>query len=225
VASSFSLQIAEFVKTVKAREDLVVRKLGLDILSSVVRMSPVDTGRFRGNWQVGLNAPVAGQLARLDKSGAVTIAAGNQILSHASAGGVIYLNNNLPYAQRLEYGWSKQAPSGMVRITAAFVPSGTYLRPWLLPAPTEAMTLSAAGPNDYRGIFQVSVFAAVDAGPTAPLETASAIAAHFKRGTRLTRDGINVWMDDPSWVGPMIQEPDVLQLPVSVPYRAFVSNA
>jgi hypothetical protein len=119
VASSFSLQIAEFVKKVKAREDLVVRKLGLDILSSVVRMSPVDTGRFRGNWQVGLNAPVAGQLARLDKSGAVTIAAGNQILSHASAGGVIYLNNNLPYAQRLEYGWSKQAPSGMVRITAA----------------------------------------------------------------------------------------------------------
>jgi hypothetical protein len=107
----------------------------------------------------------------------------------------------------------------------AFVSSGTYLRPWLLPAPTEAMTLSAAGPNDYRGIFQVSVFAAVDAGPTAPLETASAIAAHFKRGTRLTRDGINVWMDDPSWVGPMIQEPDVLQLPVSVPYRAFVSNA
>jgi hypothetical protein len=31
---------------------------------------------------------------------------------------VIYLTNALPYARRLEYGWSKQAPSGMVRISA-----------------------------------------------------------------------------------------------------------
>lgn len=119
MASSFALQISEFVKTVKAREDIVVRKLGLDILSSVVRMSPVDTGRFRGNWQVGLTAPVTGTLATLDKSGAATIARGNQVLSQAKSGGVIYINNNLPYAQRLEYGWSKQAPSGMVRITLA----------------------------------------------------------------------------------------------------------
>jgi hypothetical protein len=82
-------------------------------------MSPVDTGRFRGNWQVGLTAPVTGTLATLDKSGAATIARGNQVLSQAKSGGVIYINNNLPYAQRLEYGWSKQAPSGMVRITLA----------------------------------------------------------------------------------------------------------
>src|SRR4051794_10644954 len=101
MAQSFSLQIADFIKTVKAREDIVVRKLGLDILSGFVGMSPVDTGRFRGNWQVGLNAPVTAQLARTDKSGSVTIAGGNQVLEHAKAGGVIYLSNNLPYAQRL----------------------------------------------------------------------------------------------------------------------------
>src|SRR4029077_9320488 len=94
---NFSLQIADFVKTVKAREDIVVRKLGLDILSSIVGKTPVDTGRARGNWQVGLNGPVTGQLARLDKSGSVSIAAGNQVLSHAKAGGVIYITNNVPY--------------------------------------------------------------------------------------------------------------------------------
>jgi hypothetical protein len=33
-------------------------------------------------------------------------------------GGVIYLTNSLPYAQRLEHGWSKQAPTGMVRKSA-----------------------------------------------------------------------------------------------------------
>jgi hypothetical protein len=34
-------------------------------------------------------------------------------------GEIIYLTNSLPYARRLEYGWSKQAPAGMVRITVA----------------------------------------------------------------------------------------------------------
>ena len=40
-------------------------------------------------------------------------------IAPAKFGATIYLVNNLPYAVRLEYGWSKQAPAGMVRITAA----------------------------------------------------------------------------------------------------------
>jgi hypothetical protein len=35
-----------------------------------------------------------------------------------SFGGVHYLQNNLPYAWRLETGYSKQAPAGIVGITA-----------------------------------------------------------------------------------------------------------
>src|SRR4051812_34763497 len=82
-------------------------------------MSPVLSGRLRGNWQVGLNAPVTGQLARTDKSGEVTISAGRSVLNGAKAGGIIFLSNNVPYAQRIEFGWSKQAPAGIVRITVA----------------------------------------------------------------------------------------------------------
>ncbi len=37
--------------------------------------------------------------------------------AQAKAGDVIYLANSLPYIRRLEYGWSKQAPAGMVRGT------------------------------------------------------------------------------------------------------------
>lgn len=106
-----------------------------------------------------------------------------------------------------------------------FNPSGAYLRPWLLPAPTEAITLSAAGPNDYRGIYQVSVFYPVGGGANKAIEIASAIVSHFKRGTSITREEIRVWMDDPPYLGSMVQEPNTFQLPVSVPYRAFVSNA
>ena len=34
-------------------------------------------------------------------------------------GQTMYLTNSLPYAQRLESGWSGQAPAGMVKVTIA----------------------------------------------------------------------------------------------------------
>lgn len=33
------------------------------------------------------------------------------------------IHNDLPYAQRVEYGWSTQAPEGMMRITIKDLPS------------------------------------------------------------------------------------------------------
>ena len=76
-------------------------------------------GRFRGNWQVTLNAPAAGDLERIDPAGAATIAEGVAAIVPAKFGATVYLVNNLPYALRLEYGWSTQAPAGVVRVTAA----------------------------------------------------------------------------------------------------------
>jgi hypothetical protein len=35
-----------------------------------------------------------------------------------AAGLVFYLTNNVPYAQRIEDGWSRQAPNGLVALTA-----------------------------------------------------------------------------------------------------------
>jgi hypothetical protein len=85
----------------------------------VVKKSPVDTGRFRGNWQLSDNPPTPSvQLtARLDKSGQVVIELARVAVQDIRAGGVSYITNGLPYGPRLEYGWSKQAPSGMVRLT------------------------------------------------------------------------------------------------------------
>src|SRR5262245_29124586 len=76
-------------------------------------------GRFRGNWQVSIGEPITDELPRIDPNGALTIAAGSSVLKDAPAGIPIFIVNNLPYAQRLEYGWSKQAPAGMVRVTVA----------------------------------------------------------------------------------------------------------
>lgn len=76
-------------------------------------------GRFRGNWQVSFDTPAEGETARIDKSGNITKALGNVVIEQFKVGmNAIYFTNNVPYAYRLEMGHSKQAPNGMVAITA-----------------------------------------------------------------------------------------------------------
>ncbi len=74
-------------------------------------------GRFRANWQYGFNSAPTGDLPDIDKSGQMSIdRIRSGVTGHATAG-IHYIANNLPYAQRLEDGWSKQAPNGMVGLT------------------------------------------------------------------------------------------------------------
>lgn len=113
----FEIGLRKFAEKTELKINDVVRKIGLEVYSSVVMRSPVDTGRFRGNWNLSLAGfdPSVSELT--DKEGAASIA--NATVSIAAYnGGSIYISNNLPYAQRLEDGWSKQAPVGMLRITA-----------------------------------------------------------------------------------------------------------
>ncbi|WP_145568893.1 hypothetical protein [Yersinia mollaretii] len=76
-------------------------------------------GRFRGNWQVGLDVQPEGETGRIDPNGNITMAVGNYMLEQFKVGTkAIYFTNNVPYAYRLEFGHSSQAPNGMIRITA-----------------------------------------------------------------------------------------------------------
>ncbi|MGK4442455.1 hypothetical protein ACSMDF_03690 [Yersinia enterocolitica] len=76
-------------------------------------------GRFRGNWQVGLDVQPDGETGRIDRSGNMTMAVGKYMLEQFKVETkAIYFTNNVPYAYRLEFGHSSQAPNGMVRITA-----------------------------------------------------------------------------------------------------------
>jgi hypothetical protein len=175
----FALDVRRWVEKAKERSDLVLRKVSIDLLTSVVQMSPVGNpelwaanasaiygrqthnlftervnatilpgprggkarrvrlagkkklaklfplqagkgyvgGRFKGNWQVSVNRQPVGETGRIDPDGSETLSAGAAVANGVKAGDVIYLQNNVPYAIALEYGWSKQAPGGMVRIT------------------------------------------------------------------------------------------------------------
>lgn len=97
--------------------DLAVRKIALELFSRVILRSPVDTGRFRGNWMVAIGNIPSGTLDLEDKTGTATVSKATAATAGVKAGDVIYLVNNLPYAQRLEDGYSGQAPAGMVGLT------------------------------------------------------------------------------------------------------------
>ena len=113
----FTASIARFVEKAKDNADLVLRKVALEMFTRVVIKTPVDTGRAKGAWQCSIGSIPSGMVNHLDKTGSETIARINVNVASANAGDVLYLVANLPYINNLEYGSSKQAPSGMVRLT------------------------------------------------------------------------------------------------------------
>ena len=116
---SFALDLAKFAQQAQEAIDETLQEVVIELGNSLIRMSPVDTGRFRGNWQFSIGAPAGGGLDTTDPSGNEASAriVGDSILF--KAGETAFIVNNLPYAIPLEYGHSDQAPGGMVRITLA----------------------------------------------------------------------------------------------------------
>jgi hypothetical protein len=115
--NKFILEIGDWLKQAKEDGDKILRKVTLDMFSRVVMRSPVDTGRFRNNWYPSIGAPVSQTNEGVDPSGAKTIGKISNIAATAKMGDMIWMSNSLPYAWRLETGWSKQAPAGFVGIT------------------------------------------------------------------------------------------------------------
>lgn len=126
----FALDLRRAIEAAKGQQEVAIKKIVIDFFSDVIAKSPVDTGRFRGNWQCGINSRPTGTVSDVDKTPAGS-AGGNTVTQMAvkvlTANGVkeFWLVNNLPYAGVLEYGrangqpGSQQAPAGMVRISLA----------------------------------------------------------------------------------------------------------
>jgi len=129
---SFASDLRRIAESTNRKADAVVRKIVIDIGTALVMKSPVGDadywispappgyvgGRFRANWQLGISSYDATTTENIDKSGGPTIGRITTKIPSQAAGEVYYITNSLPYAQRLEDGWSKrQAPKGMVKLT------------------------------------------------------------------------------------------------------------
>ena len=114
--STFELDLRRFKKKIEGRAKLVVQKVALDIDKGVVLQTPVDTGRARGGWNVGINNVNLSDTGE-DKSGAKTIAENESTITRADHSDAIFISNNVDYIEELEKGSSDQAPQGMVAKT------------------------------------------------------------------------------------------------------------
>lgn len=130
---SFSDVVNKFC-TQEARDkiDRTVRITVMEIGNRLVMRSPVGDpsywqsppppgysgGRFRANWQYSFGQPIVTSTDAIDKSGMSTISRINMGAMTSPGIGVHYITNNVPYAERIENGWSyRQAPNGVVALT------------------------------------------------------------------------------------------------------------
>lgn len=137
---SFTRDIRDFVEGARVNQEQFIRGVKIELFTAVVKDTPVDTGRLRGNWQATVHQKATGQLGDRPESAVIS-----EIMANTGkAADTSYLTNNLPYAPVVEYGqypnppekgtydprakkyvilsaggYSKKAPAGMVRRNVA----------------------------------------------------------------------------------------------------------
>lgn len=93
-------------KVIKVHNNLV-RETAIRAFSEIIKATPVDTGRARSNWNIAVNAidaTTTENTAAPDTNPALNI----------DPNDTVYISNNLPYIQRLNDGYSQQAPANFV---------------------------------------------------------------------------------------------------------------
>lgn len=97
----FDVPIERIIDDLDDEMSVKLTKAANSICDNARALSPVDSGRYRGAHHISQGAPSYAM------SGATSIS--------VQAGDYrnIYIQNNLPYSERIENGWSKQAPSGV----------------------------------------------------------------------------------------------------------------
>ena len=120
----------ERVSTEKAAQ--LQRVLAFNFVEKVLPMTPVDTGRARGNWQIEIGLLPTGETGVLDKTGQVTLQSAQakldryvqEIQSSAENGSsnnasvqklqVVWVANNTPYIEVLDSGFKVSRKTGQL---------------------------------------------------------------------------------------------------------------
>lgn len=123
----WSIPPTAFIDQIESDLTKQARIIAMALLGEIVTRSPVGNpklwksppppgyvgGRFRGSHIVSIGAPVFAETTEIDPVGAETINRGKAVLAGLKPFTVVYIQTNLPYAERLEVGHSTQAPQGV----------------------------------------------------------------------------------------------------------------
>jgi hypothetical protein len=148
-ARNFRLQIEDWIaREVPQRAVALQKQIVAETLTAIVQATPVGNqatwkrnvgrsgpplprgyvgGQARRNWQVTLDVPSRTVKGGVDATGATSTTEGFAAIGRITSPSKVWIANPLPYMERLENGWSKQAPTGMVANAVAAV-SAKYAR-------------------------------------------------------------------------------------------------
>ncbi len=122
---------SSFAEVVEEELTKRVRVIAMAMLNEIVLRSPVGNpdlwkrppppgyvgGRFRGSHIVSIGEPVYTVTKKADPAGGETISCGASQLSGLEPFTTVFIQTNLPYAERLEDGHSTQAPGGVYAVS------------------------------------------------------------------------------------------------------------
>ena len=94
-------------------------KLALELIDGLITKTPIDTGRAKGNWYLGVGKPInlaegGRRQAEARTEAKEAIIAFESIVNNTGNIPVLFINNNLPYINKLNEGSSQQAPSKFI---------------------------------------------------------------------------------------------------------------
>jgi len=134
---TFERDMKEAKKLIVKACEKTVRGTALRLFTDIIKATPVGNrklwkinqdndgqlqpkgyigGRLRNNWQCTIKRPATGTIKDADKSGRASQASVKATTPQYDLNDVMFLTNNLPYADRIENGkWSTQRPYGMVK--------------------------------------------------------------------------------------------------------------
>ena len=128
--AEWSMDLSKYAEKKKVEIKEVRKSYAFALYSSIVKKTPVDTGRARANWNVSVGSPDTSTTENT-----TTTPMSKSKMPDPKGDESIFISNNLPYITTLEYGgfpnppkkdggktvngFSKQAPNGMVGVTLA----------------------------------------------------------------------------------------------------------
>lgn len=110
--------VAEFIRLVKLQHNEIMRDATQRVSNSLVRISPVDEGDYVADWDVNIGGWPSDSEQAPDSRKTRTRARLREIIKPVQYGQSVFFENDDPAALALEFGYSKQAPQGVVRLTA-----------------------------------------------------------------------------------------------------------
>lgn len=111
----FVIGLDQFKDDVRVSVVRLQKQVAFDLFRRIIKRTPKDTGRAQASWTIALNQPDRTVQPAGKKSYPLPKVSMRSVAN--KVGDTIWISNNLPYIERLEHGYSKQAPSGMVALS------------------------------------------------------------------------------------------------------------